>query len=125
MSTYEEILGGLEMYRGDTESFEFELLDEETELPITLAAASLIFTVRDEVDGTLAFTRKSVLAGGGTGEIEVTDAANGKFTVKVVPLNTISCTGNANYKFDIQMTIGGVVKTLMVEDFHVKGDITT
>jgi hypothetical protein len=124
VSDYEELVGSLEMYRGDTESFLFEVLDEETEEPVVLTGAALRFTVRDDVDGTQIFQRKNAAAGGSSSEIETTDAANGKFTVKVVPTNTISCTADTRYKFDIEMTIGAVVKTLMVEDLYIKGDIT-
>jgi hypothetical protein len=112
------------MFRGDNKNQKFIVLIGG--VPMDISTAALKFTVKKkDTDTTALFQRKNTNAGGGPSEIEMTDPVNGKFTVKVLPSNTSTLEGNVKYWYDIEMTLGGSVRTLIKNRILVNTDITT
>jgi len=112
------------MFRGDNKNQKFVVQIDGT--PMDISISSLKFTVKKKDTDTAAlFQRKNTNAGGGPSEIEMTDPTNGKFTVKILPSNTATLEGNVKYWYDIEMILGGSVRTLVKNRILVNIDITT
>lgn len=120
----------LTMYRGNNKVFRFPVLDQDGNV-VDITGAKIWFTVKkasdldDANDADAIFQRKNQAAGGSDAEIEITDAVNGIFKVKIVPANTSDVEAD-EYQFDAQVLIaGGVgIKTVTRGKFTIFQDVT-
>jgi len=107
-------------HRGDTVDIEFDLGRDIT-------GASLKFTVKHRARDpqSAAIITKSSAE---TSEIEITDAENGTFVVKLETTDTTSLLPDgrqATFLYDVEMTLDGVVQTVVAGDFTLLPDIST
>ena len=120
----------LVMYRGDEREFEITLT--ENDLPIDLTGAAVVFTARADLDDLEpTFTLTSV-----GGDIVINPdqvgAGKGKFTLTVPSTATIDLERGVTLLCDVEVTIGGDVRTWPDADYgqstlirlKVRGDVT-
>jgi len=122
MSVEEELEAvNLNLFIGNNAEWEFTVVDEDGSNP-NITAASLTFTVKDAVEGSVVFQRKNTAAGGDDTEIEITNGAGGIFVVKIIPANTSSLDINTTYYYDAEINISNYgVKTIAHGTFTVNG----
>lgn len=106
----------LEVYRGDSKTYELEFLDEQGN-KLDLTNVEITFTVKRSVydDDSQAIIQKTITSH--------TDPINGITRINLSPQDTDQPDGV--YVFDIQMKDSlGNVKTLVVGKFYIKPDVT-
>lgn len=81
----------------------------ENNLPINLTNLIITFILKDDA---LSLSKILTKDNSGVGGITVTDAENGKFTVALLPADTINLGGN--YYYDIELTDGTNIWTVSV-----------
>ena len=107
-------------YRGDTAPIAFDLGRDIT-------GAALEFTVKrrhSDAQGAALVTKTSAQSS----EIEITDAEEGQFVVKLAADDTSGLLPDgrrATFVYDVEMTLGGVVETVAAGDFLLVPDVTT
>jgi len=107
-------------YRGDTVAIPFDLGRDIT-------GASLKFTVKrraTDPQSAAVITKTSAQ----TSEIEITDAATGKFLVKLTAGDTSGLLPDgrrAAFIYDVEMTLDGAIETVAAGDFVLLPDVTT
>lgn len=111
------------IFKGDSHAQIFQVLSGVT--PVDITGALLTFTVKKrESDATELFNKQNEDAGGDVTQIEMTDPANGTFTVFIDPADTLNAEGNVKYWYDVEMNLNGNVKTIIKDRIYIKQDIT-
>ncbi len=106
----------LEVYRGDSKTYELEFLDEQGN-KLDLTNIEITFTVKRSVydDDSQAIIQKTITSH--------TDPVNGITRISLTPADTDKPDGV--YIFDIQMKDSlGNIKTIVVGKFYIKPDVT-
>jgi len=106
----------LEVYRGDSKTYELEFLDEQGN-KLDLTNVEITFTVKRSVydDDSQAIIQKIITSH--------TDPTNGITRISLTPADTDKEDGV--YVFDIQMKDSlNNIKTLVVGRFYIKPDVT-
>lgn len=113
-----------EMTIGDNETLEVELTDEDDNA-VSLASTKIWFTVRKHfIDENFYIQKKNTLAGGGDGEIKVTDESGGVCEIYIVPDDTSDMLQDT-YIYDVQInnaTYG--TKTIISNRITLLPDVT-
>ena len=109
----------IDIFRGDNRTLEVTVLDTNGN-PVDLTGAQIKFTARTKID------RKKVIEKSSTdpAQITITDAANGKYEIYLIPSDTYSLKPG-KYVFDSQVTLSsGQVYTVVFGTIEVKPDVT-
>jgi hypothetical protein len=54
----------------------------------------------------------------------ITDAANGKFTISLTPVQTATLSTSDFYRWDLEVTIGSTISELMKGDVRIVDEVT-
>lgn len=101
------------LFRGDSLAQPVQVL--EGTVPLDLTGATLRFSVRRTEGSTPVLIEK---------EPVITSAIDGEFTILLDPEDTDSLDGNIKYWYDVEMTLAGVVRTLVKDRLYLKQDIS-
>lgn len=110
------------------------VFDENDEV-VSISGATLVFSVSKRLSNLFGTNLTVELAdyiirksSGDSDEIEITDAANGIYQIKLIPADTQelkTLEEGQEYIYDVQITTSaGRVKTLVGGDFIVSGDVS-
>jgi len=113
----------IEMFRGDSRTLNIVVKDAEgVEVPLT--GAEIIFSVKlDAKETEYEFQRKNTAANGDASQIEDVDLANGNFKVHIIPANTLDMKIR-EHSYDVEVTLGSKVYTVIFSKFILNMDIT-
>jgi len=113
----------MEIFKGDDKTFKIIVQDSDDNT-VDVSGAAVVFTVRKTLGADDAeIERKNSAAGGDASEIEMTDPSNGEFKIYLIPSNTEDLEADV-YVYDIQITLGGKVYTILRDEFYLKEDVT-
>lgn len=113
----------LEIYIGNSETFELEVTDED-DIAVPIIGAEIIFSVKANfTDEEYIFQRKNSFAGGGDTEIKITDGGNGLAEIYLVPDNTKDLT-KGTYVYDVWVKLtSGTEKTVIVNRLFLEDSV--
>lgn len=91
----------IEICQGAIYSQEFQILEDDGVTPVNLTGDYIAMEIRQTADAVSSLASASTSVGG----ITINDAANGKFTVTLLPSDTSAITTSGVY--DIERSPGG------------------
>lgn len=98
---------------GDDYDYRFSLTRDDQPLPLTGVDVMVWFTVKEDSVKSDA-DAKLQLSSADSAQIEITDAANGKFTVKFRAASTQDLEGMWKYDLQVKAYINGTLKVMTV-----------
>ena len=114
--------------KGDNEKLTITVYDSkdiDTRAVVPLTGAKIWFSVKKYyIDEEYQFQRKNADAGGSIAEIKMTDPANGRFEIYIVPANTEEMSAD-NYIYDIQIELSPYGKKTVVKSTLILEDDVT
>jgi len=112
----------LEMFRGDTGSFDIAVMENSAPMPLT--GMTLWFTVKRSHydDDAAAFIKKDSVST--PTDLEIVNAAGGTAKLTINSNDTSSLLEDEMFVYDLQLTGPSLTKTIQSGTFLVKTDIT-
>lgn len=104
------------MTKGDTFAFQIEILDFDTHEVYTGDLTSAYFSVKKRLDSKNFTFQKSIGDG-------ITKVKDGYYRVRVAPEDTADIISGL-YVYDLQITIGDDVKTILKGTLNIEQDVT-
>lgn len=101
------------------------VLVKGTSTPIDITSSEITFSVKSDVkDTTYVFQKMNTAAGGDDTEIEITDATNGVFQLKLIPADTADI-NSGGYVYDFEITLSnGKTYTLEEDALIIEENVT-
>jgi len=108
--------------RGDNEVYDLTVVDAAG-ARIDLTSATLKFTVKTSSKDKEFIVQKTT-GSGITNLDQSSPTTKGKATIALLPADTAKLLAPKTLYFDVEMTVGGVVTTVVSGDFSLVADIT-
>jgi len=108
--------------RGDNEVYDLTVVDA-TGARIDLTTATLKFTVKTDAKDKQYIVQKTT-GSGITNLDQGSPTTKGKATIALLPADTAKLLAPKTLYFDVEMTLGGIVTTVVSGDLSLVADIT-
>ena len=108
--------------RGDNETYDLTVVDA-TGARVNLTTATLKFTIKTDAKDKQYIVQKTT-GSGITNLDQGSPTTKGKATIALLPADTAKLLAPKTLYFDVEMTVGGIVTTVVSGDLSLVADIT-